>query len=279
VHYFPENYIPFYVKLYINELQKYFDEIVIVTNERTIKNVSDFADKSIKLICVTNEGYDLGMFYKGYLSLNVDKYDVIGCINDSNILFGKLDFLFDWATKQDVDFWGLISSDLRPPYSTHKNNFHIQSHFLVLNKNATGKLNSFFEQINFQKLFSEKDTKTLKRNVINDWEIGISQYLISNNLTCAAYVTHEEYQTKYGLKKPSNISLKLYGEIIKNGVPIIKKRIIMSTNLGHLLSFGRNWNKLIRKYGDENMDLKRLITELSIMRMNHFKKKVSNFFK
>jgi lipopolysaccharide biosynthesis protein len=273
-HFSNENFIPFYVELYLKELSRHFDEVLLVTNERQIKNLNDFQANNPML--VANEGYDFGMFYKGFMQTNHKAYDCIACINDSNILFGKLDFLFDWAKTQACDFWGLYDANVKPKYSTHKDNYHIQSHFLVFNKSAIDELSVFLANTDIAKYYTEKNPKILKQKVINDWEIGLSRYLIAKGLNAKAYVNSERFSIENNIVKDSNLSLKNYQKLIQSGIPLLKKRIIFSTNIKHLL-LNSEWKMLISKHGNRDWELEKLIKELSQMRKFHLRQKVKSF--
>ncbi|MFW5774500.1 MAG: rhamnan synthesis F family protein [Tangfeifania sp.] len=273
-HYFDEDYIPVYVLVYLKELKNYFDEILLITNLRKIKNAKAIEPLNISLMLVENEGYDFGMFYKGFQKINYKNYDQIACINDSNVVFGNLKFLFDWGENQQVDFWGLVDSYQKPTYSTHQNNYHLQSHFIVFNKNAVELLPEFFSHINFEELFTEKNISRLKKKIIINWEIGLTQFLIHKNLTCKAYLNSKEYSLKYKNGKPVNVPTKLYAETIARGVPILKKRVITSTDLRHNLTWKGNWKRLIRRYGDRNFEVDSIIGELSYIRKKHIQMKL-----
>lgn len=268
-HHHSGNYIPFYVQLYLDELKHYFSEILVVTNERELRNKSEVITGNISLLAVQNEGYDLGMFYKGFQQINSDDYEQIACLNDSNIIFGSLKKIFEWANDQKVDFWGLVDSRRRPKCSTQVGNYHIQSHFIVFNRAAIECLADFFNQINFPELMKERDIRLLKEKVIDIWEIGVTQFLISRDLTCKTYISYREYQQFGPTRKPVNISTKLYLQTIKKGIPVIKKRIITSTEFRHMLSITGNWKRLIRKYGDKHWDIERLTDELTRIRRRH----------
>ncbi len=283
-HYFDQNHIPYYVCLYVNELSHYFDTIVVVTNKRTIENRLEIQSGAITILEVDNEGYDFGMFYKGYQFLRNQNHETIACINDSNILFGNLKFLFDWASEQKVDFWGLMDANIRPSFSSHQNNYHIQSHFLVFNKAAILLLDRYFDQLEIAAIFNIKDPKAVRKRVINDWEIGVSQYLLQNNLTCKAYLNYADLK-KLGIENDEkknaavNISLDLYRQVIESGVPVLKKKIITSLKPKHVFSKQNSWKRLIEKYSESEIDVKRLINELTQIRKRHLLGKISKFIK
>ena len=273
-HHSDENYIPLYVMVYLKELKNYFDDILLVTNSRKIENAENIKTLNIRLITVENEGYDFGMFYKGFQRINPRKCNQVARINDSNVIFGSLNFLFDWGENQEVDFWGLVDSYQKPKYSTHQNNYHLQSHFIVFNKNAVEMLPEFFSQVNVEELFSERNISRLKKKIINSGEIGLTQYLIQKNLTCKSYLNSKDLSLKYKNGNPVNVPTKLYAETISRGVPILKKRVITSTDLRHTLTWKGNWKRLLRRYGNKNYEIDSMINELSYLRKKHLKRKL-----
>ncbi len=105
-HYYEGDFIPFYVIVYINELKNYFDEILVVTNKRAVNNISEIADSEIKTLLIENEGYDFGMFFKAFQIIDFQDYKQIACINDSNIIFGSLSFLFELGKQSGYGFLG-----------------------------------------------------------------------------------------------------------------------------------------------------------------------------
>jgi hypothetical protein len=119
-HYSDLPYIPKYVLVYVNELSKYFDEVILASNQRNITNNPNGFGENVSIQFFENEGYDLGMFYKVFQTIKYEKYNQIACVNDSNILFNKLESIFDWEKKSMSDFWGLIDSNEKPWFSTHQ---------------------------------------------------------------------------------------------------------------------------------------------------------------
>jgi len=273
-HYYDLNQIPYYVIIYVKELKKYFDEIVLVTNSRNISNLNELPNEGIKIVKVKNEGYDMGMFYKAYKTIDASQYSTIACINDSNILFGKLDFLFDWAKKQNLDFWGLMDADIKPSYSTNEKNYHIQSHFMVFNKKAIDLLPVYFDTIDLSSIFHQTDLKEVKRKVILQWEIGLSQFFIAKGLSAKSFVDHKELTAEFQLPPSTNISLTLYAQMIKRGIPLLKKKIVISVKPAILLAGSDHWKNLIKKYSDREIDAPKLIQELSGIRLRHIRNKI-----
>jgi lipopolysaccharide biosynthesis protein len=268
VHFSNNPYIPLYVKIYVDEISKYFDQVILVTNERSAQAEASYKKLNISTVFVKNEGYDLGMFYKVFQSINAEDYVQIACINDSNILFNELLPIFNWSKEHQSDFWGVIDSNQKPSFSTHKNNYHIQSHFIVFNRKAIQKLPEFFDSIIIQDIYDEKSSKLLRQEVIKKWEVGLSQYLINEGLTCKSYIDSQSYCQLYLSGKSTNVSLKLYPELIRSGFPLLKIKVITKGKWKDLFRTRSYWKNLIKKHGSQSWDIESLIKELSLIKLN-----------
>lgn len=242
------------------------DEVMLVTNQRPINNEEELQKEKIKTLFVKNEGYDLGMFYKAYLTINPALYHQIACVNDSNILINSLNPVFEWGNNQNVDFWGLIDSYQKPWFSIHQNNYHIQSHFLVFNQKAIDQLPVFFNEIDVEKLFEQTDQGQLRRTVINDWEIGLTQFLMNEGLTCKSFIDSQAFSQLYLSGKIKNVAHKLYAELIYSGYPLLKKKVILKHDWRDHFRIHKAWQKLIRKYGNQDWEIEALIQELIKMK-------------
>lgn len=262
LHFNNSEYIPYYVLLYLRELTHHLDKVMLVTNERPINNEKELADKGIETLFVQNEGYDLGMFYKAFLSINPNDYHQIACINDSNILFNKLTTIFAWGNSTALDFWGLIDSHEKPHFSTHEENYHIQSHFVVFNEKAITLLPTFFNSIDIQDLFNESNIKTLREKVIDQWEIGLTQFFMEQGLTCRSFINCKTFSEMYLSGKNKNVGHKLYAELIHSGYPLVKKKVIKKHHWKDNFRLKRPWEKLVRKYGNPEWEIETLIQEL-----------------
>lgn len=262
IHYANVPYLPYYVIQYVKELNIFFDEILIVSNERELTNASLLLSEHIRLLQVPNEGYDLGMFLKAFATLDSREYEQIGCVNDSNVLLRSLDFLFDWAKENPADLWGLMDADIRPSYSTHQGNFHLQSHFLIVNRSAFSILHAFIEQLNVREITQITKVKELKKRVINDWEIGLSQFFIQNGLTVKGFFHAKDYFWD-GTRTLS------YVKMLEAGVPVIKKKVITSVTLRNLTQGKNYWSKLVRKYAKDVVDAQILLPELRRLRWQY----------
>jgi lipopolysaccharide biosynthesis protein len=285
IHFGKQAYIPKYVSVYLNELSSFFDQIILVTNHRSLKTDFTRLNQNLLTLFVKNEGYDLGMFYKVFQTIDPTEYNQIACINDSNILFNELISIFTWSKLFKFDFWGLIDSYEKPWFSTHQKNYHIQSHFIVFNQNAISKLPLYFDAINIQDILDEKDIAKLRRTVINEWEIGLSQFLISEGLSSGSYIDSHSYSLQYLHGKQTNVGFKLYPELIKSGFPLLKMKVITKSKWTDIFRSDNHWKNLIRQYGNQNWEIETLIHELSQIRyasdsqnISNIKRKISNVY-
>lgn len=265
-HFYDLNIIPYYVLCYLEQLEEHFDQIIVVSNPREIDNLTALNSEKVKLIFQSNEGYDLGKYLKGFKELNLNEYHQIALINDSNIVFGNIDFVFDWARDSDLDFWGLVEANIRPAYSTHDDNYHIQSHFMVFNHNAIPYLEEFISKLKFEEIIKITDVKAAKRRVINDWEIGLSQFMLKQNLKLGGYVSHAA--------KIDNSKGQFYQRLIKDGVPVIKKKVITSLLPKDIFAGENKWSILIKTYYSGKVDVGKLLKELFSIRKRHVLRKI-----
>lgn len=261
IHFSITDEIPYYVRIYINELSKQFDEVRFLCNNKSIEEHTDSLNENVTFHHDNNKGYDFGRIYQHLNQLDLDQYSQIACVNDSNALIGKLDSLMHWGNSSLIDFWGVIDSYEKPWFSQHENNYHIQSHFIVFNRKALNKLPEFFDSIDFTSFFEEEDTVKLRRKVINDWEIGLTQFFSKEGLKCSSYFDSRNYYLKRRKRKHINVVHKNYHALIKDGYPLIKRKVILKERWYKRFGARNHWRKTIRK-GNYNLVIKNLNTDL-----------------
>lgn len=268
IHFSTTRKVPYNVKFYVNELSKYYDEIRFLTNNEDNNSEIDFFKGNIIPEFDKNEGYDFGRIYNYLRKIKLENYEQIACINDSNILLGPLDKVMNWGKCSKLDFWGIIDSYQHPRYSKHKNHYHIQSHFIVFNKNAINHLLNYFQSVDLKFIFSIKDKTILRKQVINDWEIGLSQYIINNKLTLGAYKDCAHYSKRYSSGKPKNVSQKLYYELIKDDYPFLKKKVITCGKWYDWMLGKKYWKNVIRQHAHPSLKYDMIIDELLDAKLN-----------
>lgn len=203
--YFNEAVIPYYIRYYLGQLSPFFSEIVFLTNEKQLdeESLDYLRHRGIRLMYMKNEGWDFGMWYKAFEQIDPAEYERIGLVNDSCILFTSPQPFFDWLDASDVDYAGMVDSNAVA--------YHIQSYFLVINKNAIPHVRDYFKKHGLL-----RDVK----DVIKTYEIGLSQYLIGKHLQVSALHSTQLYKGEF------SPMFYMPSVLIRTGLPLIKKKII-----------------------------------------------------
>lgn len=263
-------YIPYYARIFAIELARFFDEVVLLTNNKTLSSIPVLPN-NVTITFLENRGYDFGRFYSYYKTINIDDYYRIACVNDSNVLINGLDNVLKWGNIDPFDLWGLADSCQKPWFSTSLENYHLQSHFLIFNQKSIDLLDDYFKSVNIDEILNELNPKILRRLVIDKWEIGLSQFMISKGLKIGHHLGSEELTKYFEIRIDSNITHILYEEILEAGYPLIKKKVIFEEKW----KFGKSgplWKKLIKKYGNPDWKLEILIDELEQMKKDQKEK-------
>lgn len=263
VHYSIEAKMPYYVQCYLTELVRFFDQVIMVTNSRQLDEHSYSSVEGVDLMTVPNEGYDFGMFYKVMQSMSIEKYETIACVNDSNLLVKKLDSVFSWKKEKDVELWSLIDSYEKPWFATHENSYHLQSFFLVFEKPAIELLPSFFDSLQLEEIYAFTDPKLLKNRVINDWEIGLTQFMIDQGVKIGSYIDSKSFAEMNRLPENKNLTMKFYKLLLSNGYPLLKKNLINKKRFWDRFSSDskNKWKALFCKFGSTDWDAEKMINQ------------------
>jgi lipopolysaccharide biosynthesis protein len=263
IHFSDSTEIPLYVKVYLREISLFFDEVIFVTNNAAVNSSRLGLSTEVEVLTVKNEGYDLGMFYKVIQQLEPGNYLRIACINDSNVLFKELSATFSWSEKHTFDFWGMIDSLEKPWFSTHSDNYHIQSHFMVFEKKAIPFLISYLENLDVKQLFSLTDKKELRRKVINEWEIGLTQYFLSKGVAVGSRFQAKELAEKWKLNPKKNFAIRYFPQLAKEDYPLLKKKLIVKqTFFEKIFRLQPRWKKWLINFGSPNWEIPNMIEEL-----------------
>jgi hypothetical protein len=252
--YFEKSKLPYFIRCYLLELKRHFNEVVLISNEKILENDDNvfLEQNKIEWMPVKNEGYDFGMWYKAFKKKNIMEYDRIALVNDSCILFKTLDDTMKAIDSAKWDYCGLLDSA--------QINYHIQSYFLVMNKPAAKYVDEYF---------SMHGTREHIDDVINTYEVGLTPFLLSKQMKVGSVYS-------YTLCKP-DYNPSFYGieTLIRAGFPMIKKKIIFGnykqgeiSNLssGHFKFAPGYYMRLIKKYAPD-----------SIVNLNALKKDYNQF--
>lgn len=206
--YFTTNDLPYYISVYLLELKKHFSEVVLFTSQKQLSDLSrDFLTQNkIDLRTEENNGFDFGMWYKAFQLYDVTTYDQIALVNDSCALFKPLTDFMAWSSSDPADVKGMTLSEAVSP--------HIQSYFILLNKKAIPFVTHYF---------LKHGILTNIKEVIRVYEIGMSKYLSEQALKLSAFVDNDSYTGEFS---PYYQCIHYH---IKNGIPLIKKKILLAS--------------------------------------------------
>jgi lipopolysaccharide biosynthesis protein len=209
--YFTAHSIPYYVRFYLEQLLPHVSKLVFINNDKqlTEESLSFLRTKGIEIMMVANEGYDFGMWSKGFTQYNAMNYQRVVLVNDSCVLFKDLADDFRRINSSDADYIGMVISDR---YATH-----LQSFFLVINEKAISHVASYFNHHGLVSDYSQ---------VIETYEIGLTQKLMELGLTVESLYNnaHRAYA--------KNPSFALVPELIDEGIPLLKKKILFRNYRG-----------------------------------------------
>jgi len=199
--------LPYYSSVYLKELKKQFTEVVFLhSNKLDIEAISFCETNFIKTKLLSNDGFDFGQWQKVLKEKDLNDFDQLCLVNDSCVLFKSLDNVLSWFNNSTFDFGGLTES-LVPKK-------HLQSYFLLFNKTT------FQDLVHF---FNSNQASNNIHQVIADFEIGLSQYLISKNYTSGSFLINDGYVGEF------SPYYQCVNSHIKQGSPMIKKKILFSS--------------------------------------------------
>ncbi|WP_250632751.1 rhamnan synthesis F family protein [Rhodoflexus caldus] len=210
--YFEHTSIPDYIRFYLLELRKHSRELWLLSNEKVLSADSQqfLAQNNIRLLLLPNKGYDFGQWYAALQQIDLLQFDRLILANDSCILFRSLDNVVQWFESSSLDYAGITDS--------LEDSYHIQSYFLMAGKKALPHIAYYFRINGIAEGMGKR-----RRKVIETYEIGLSQYLLSQNLSIGAMIRYEQS----GLVPPRyNMALHMTGKLPLLGVPMIKRRFL-----------------------------------------------------
>lgn len=215
-----KDYIDNYIKFYLEFLKNYFDDVLFVTNKREINSRdSQFLKKiNVTIKRVKNEGMDFGMWYKCFNDDKIDifNYNKIGLVNDSCILFSHERFnkLMKWVDNNNLEYSSITESN--------EIDYHLQSYFLIL-KDQSIKLTYDY--------FKEHGILNTREDIIKTYEVGLTQYLKSNNIKVGSFI-----------KGNTDTNPTILNFDINTKIPIIKKKLLTNKFNESEISFLKSCN-------------------------------------
>lgn len=211
-HFDRDDIVDDYVIYYLRSLKKVCSYLVFVTTsalpEDEVSKLSGICDQ---VVARENEGYDFMSYKVGLQYLENGEYDEVVLCNDS--VYGPLfplEEVFEKMQTQDCDFWGITECS-HPIY-------HLQSYFLVFRRDVLGSEH-------FKRFWENVSIKTKKSDIIEQYEIGLSQSLINNGFRARASITYHPSSIEFlimrrlSIKKVFNLNswIRLLKDVFSSG--------------------------------------------------------------
>lgn len=223
--YFKGTEIPYYITVYLTELKKHFDDVVLLgSNSKLSENSTAFlSSNNIHVQLENNEGYDFGLWYKAFEKYDFTNVKQVALVNDSCVLFKSLSEVMEWSRRDGSDLQGITFSEAITK--------HIQSYFLLINQKAIPFVRDYFKK---HKIIASI------HDVITTYEVGLSKSLLQNGFTINAFTDNDGYKGEFS---PYYHCINHH---LSKGVPVIKSKIInasyRSDELNTLARMGFNIN-------------------------------------
>jgi rhamnosyltransferase len=195
--------------------------MALLCSSRIFVSNSPLADddlEELRALCADvlvndNTGYDFYMWKLALQAGHYERFDEVVLMNSS--IYGPL-FPLDgiFAEMEDVacDFWGITECfKLRP---------HVQSYFLVFRKNV-------LSSPRFRHFWDGILPFTSKQQVIQGYEVGITQWLVESGFRPAVYCDFDRlgsYCRDVGrrLRKNEDVAISHAAELLQIGSPFLK---------------------------------------------------------
>lgn len=250
VHFSPESELSREAQAYLKALHSFFSRRIIISNspisERSRRHLKE---QGYEVFERENQGYDFYSWKVGLQQLGSElaQFDELVTANDSCLLLKNADFtpIFGWSTQKKL--WGLTKS-----YEFQE---HLQSYFLGFKKEV-------FQSSAFQEFWQELVSLDSKKDIIMNYELGLSQKLKSAGFILESFFRIEDvnFGRKLGILlkslkqqpvaflkfKPKcyygvNPSHELWEEMIQTGIPLVKRELLaknpMQLNLDRLKNY------------------------------------------
>lgn len=224
------NYFEHNVLVYLANLSKQFDRIVVMTTQLEVINARDIPPNCVYRT-VPNQCHDFGMWFRVLWNLPTEALTTIALVNDSCTIHAPLDELFAVAgVHPEWRCWGVTDSvEVQP---------HLQTYFVVMRDAVIRHLIDFVHQ-------SKMSVKSMqdKWTVVRDFEIGLSLFLNSRGVQFNAVYAWDRVKHCRTVLSESGInpSYALWPCLLVLGCPLLKKKRL---HYRHEAEFLKIWSKI-----------------------------------
>ncbi|MBM4377578.1 MAG: hypothetical protein FJ095_21085 [Deltaproteobacteria bacterium] len=231
-HYDAQNEVKRYVLHYLEALRTVCDDIIFVsTSPLPESEVGKLTSTCGTVHLKDNVGLDFGMWRHALERIDLGAWDELVLANSS--VFGPVTPLavtFAQMAPVTCDFWGMTNNhDIAP---------HIQSYFLVFRRAALASeaFKRFWECV-----LPYKN----KRQIIMNYEVGLSTFLVENGLRPALVAPVEELPVPLWRRKKrwkaSNATCSFPRLLLEEGVPFVKVELLRDNPVGVPLAPVYRW--------------------------------------
>lgn len=227
-HYDKDNLIDDYVVYYVSALKKAGCDVVFVScKELAQTELEKLNGLVIHTITENHDEYDFGSYKRGFLYLEpkLSEYDELIFANDS--CYGPLypiSEVFAEMEKKNCDFWGITKNNFGY-IKQFKHYFvrrtHIQSYFIAFK-------NNIFTQEFFANFINSIKHEQEKRDIIINYEIGLSELLIKQGYRFAVLADAYNRINNASVLKWRQLILRYKMPFFKCSLPRLAKRNIMT---------------------------------------------------
>ena len=253
------NYIDIHVIKYLDRIRNSFEKIIFVSDQplkkkelQKIKFVDEYIHKN-------HDEKDFGSWKLGINRIIIKNFDELFLTNDS--IIGPLiniEKVLHRMDQKKIDFWGISSAG-------KDNLFHLQSYFLCFKKKC-------FKSKVFKDFFTNIKKLESKGELVQKYEIGLTQILINSGFKCSHFIRHNDKDIFSSTK-----SYKLYKN---NDLPFIKVKVLVSNpvrlpNVNQLLRYIEYRKDIITyiKRINENSDISHLFFKFPLFNFYILSKK------
>ena len=198
---------------YIRALQEIADNIIYIADNELIAGEAEKISKEVNYIKAEKHGeYDFGSYKRGFMyakehGMLDDIEELILCNDSCYAPIHPFKPIFDKMQNEQIDFWG-ITENIEIAR-------HIQSYFIVFRPQV-------FKAKVFENFLASVKPQKRVRDVIENYEIGLSQTLIKAQFKCKAYIPYPE-RYPLPIKGATNLTACPIW-MINQGSPIVKKK-------------------------------------------------------
>ncbi len=224
----------------LEEVKKYFDEIIFVSNG-PVESKGKKKLESIEGLSIferDNKGFDIGGIQETLLKTgfeNLKNYDELLIIN-SSIMGPVFSFkeMFDEMSKEELDFWGMtVYKKMKyNPWDSSRFDYiptHLQSFFIVIRKNMLGSLD-------FEKYWKELPSINTYDDAVSKHEVVFTKHFEELGYTWRAYIQSQKYNdwTNYHLNyMPIKLIKDLKCPVFKRKSFILDYRVYLGVTKGN----------------------------------------------